>query len=296
MARHSAWAPIFAALLSIVLLSCTEHEPEQPRDPVDEPSGQAIRLTDDAGALHELPQPPARIVSLVPAATEIIIALGEEDRLVARTDFDTTSVLHALPSVGGGLEPNIERLLSLAPALVIRFDARSDPTTPERLDRAGIPHFAVGPERIEDIRRTVRNLGTLVGRKELSEEQIRNMDRELSDVRAAVAGRPPRRVAYLLGGSPPWVAGSGTFVDEILTAAGGENVFDDLPARYAEVSLETLVSRDIEIILVVEGEPLPSGIALDRVERVSTLTRSPGLRLAEAARELARLLHPTALP
>jgi iron complex transport system substrate-binding protein len=256
-------------------------------------SDEPRRLVDDAGREHRLSAPPTRIVSLVPSATEVLVELGAHHLLVARTDFDTAQVVRSIPSVGGGLQPSLEVLLALKPDLVIRFGAETDPFTPQGLDRAEVPHFAVRPERISDVRRMVKNLGRIVGRTEVADLALERLDAGLDSVREEVRDRPRPKVAYLLGGSPPWVAGPENFIDELLEIAGAENVFGDLPRPYTEVSLETLVSRAPDLLLVVEGVPLPENLpALSRVRRVSPLTRSPGLRLAEAARELARNLHP----
>jgi iron complex transport system substrate-binding protein len=261
--------------------------PARARATVDE-------VTDDAGVRHSLEVPPRRIVSLVPAATEVLRVLAADTLLVARTDFDTASALSHLPSVGGGLHPSLEALSELRPELVIRFSGPQDEATPRRLSAMGIRHFAVRPDGIEDVRRMIRSLARIVDEVERGEELVSGIDDALEEVARRTAQEPPVRVAYLTGGSPPWAAGPGTFIDELLEIAGGSNAFHDLGSLYAAVSLEELAVREIDMILVPAGARTGVRVPGVEVREVSALTLSPGPRLAEAAREIAVILHPGA--
>lgn len=242
------------------------------------------------------PSPPERIVSLVPSATQVLVALGQAERIVGRTDFDTTAALADVPSVGGGLQPDLERLVALAPDLVIRFAGPSDAATAEHLDRLGIAHLAVRPDRIGDVREIVHRLGTLTGSTARADSLVRTVDRDLDEVRRAVAGRPRVRAAYVLGGTPPWVAGPGTFIDELIRLAGGENVFSDLDRLYAPASPEELATRDVDVYLTSSGATVePRLLRSAPVKELSARVQIPGPDLGEAAREVARALHPGAL-
>lgn len=120
--------------------------------------------------------------------------------------------------------------------------------------------------------------------------------RRLEEVRRSVEGRPARRVAFLVGGTPPWVAGPGTFVHELLGIAGGENVFHDLDGLYGAVSAEALVARRPEILLIPEGTPAPEDTGGARIVEVPAWVAVPGPALARSADTLARILHPGAFP
>ncbi len=237
--------------------------------------------------MHEDPR---RIVSLVPAATEILLALGEGDRLVARTDYDLGPELAQLPSVGGGLHPSLERLVALDPDLVIRFEGDQDRATPAALDRASIPHLGIRPDRIEDIRRIVREIADAVGATERGEALLHEMDDTLAEVREAARGRLQLRVAFLLGGDPPWAVGRGTFMNELLETAGGENALADLTRTYGPISVETILAREVDLILIPEGGRLPPALGAVPVRRVPEIVRSPGVAVGEAARAIARIL------
>ncbi len=240
---------------------------------------------------------PRRIVSLVPSATETLVDLGARDRLVGRTDYDTAAALASLPSVGGGIQPDLEAVLALHPDLVIRFAGPSDPETPRRLEAMGIPTLAVRPDGIDDVRRMVGRLGALVDRRGEARALVAHIDSALSAVRARVGSLPPVRVAYLLGGSPPWVAGKGTFIGQLIEVAGGTNVFDDLERLYAPVSAEELAVRHVDLFLVEPGAGVDrSALGKTPVRDAPPGLETPGPDLGESAAALARILHPEAFP
>jgi iron complex transport system substrate-binding protein len=234
---------------------------------------------------------PGRIVSLVPSATEALLAMGQADRLVGRTDFDRMPQLTSLPSVGGGLQPNLEILVSLDLDLVIRFSGESDLATADRLTELGIPHFAVQPDNIEDVLTVIRDLGRITDASEAADAMLRDIREALDDVVRRVAELPEPRVAYLLGGDPPWVAGPGTYIDELMALAGGKNVFDDLGTLYGPVSMEALLDRDLDLILLSNGLTPPSPLAHVASAVLPASVEIPGPGVGEAARDIARLIH-----
>ena len=284
-------------LLGICLVFCACSEPASerlsPSGPT--PSDSGLVVVDAAGRSLRFDRPPTRVLSLVPSATAILVSLGVSDVLVGRTDFDTTAALRDLPSVGGGLQPDLERLVTLRPDLVIRFAGEQDTVTPRALAARVIPHLAVRPDRIEDVHAIVRQLGVVMGRVAKADSLIATLDRELAEVRRLVAARERVRVAYLLGGIPPWVAGPGTYVADLLEVAGAANAFADLDHLYAPVSLEELLMRDIDAFVVARGTVVsPRLRARAPVREVSPDIELPGLGLGHAARALAEVLHPAA--
>ncbi len=253
-----------------------------------------VRLVDAVGRQHAFSEPPRRMVSLVPSATEALLAMGLGDRLVGRTDYDPMPESADLPSVGGGLQANLEILVSLDLDLVIRFAGDSDQATAERLTELGIRHFAVQPDGIEDVMTIIRDLGRIMGEQDAAAAMLGEISYALDDVLDRVAERPKPRVAYLLGGEPPWVAGSGTYIDELITVAGGTNVFDDLGPLYGPVSMEALLRRDLDLILLSEGLTAPPPLAHLPSATLPESVEIPGPGLGTAARDIARLIHPGA--
>lgn len=257
----------------------------------------AVTVPDAAGRTVALEEPARRVVSLVPSATLVLEALGARDRLVGRTDFDTATWAAELPSVGGGLEPNLEAVVSLRPDLVIRFAGEQDPATPARLDDLGIPHAAVRPDRIAGILESVRIVGQVVGRPAAADSLAHRLRAGLDSVGHAHEGRTSPRVAYVLGGTPPWVAGPGTYIHELIELAGAENVFAGLGSPYASVSPEEFVAREVDVILADQPGDVPPRLAGDvPVRQVSDALELPGPGVVRAAREVARLVHGTPPP
>lgn len=281
-------------LLGLLLLShgCSEPRDLSPNGAEAPQGAEALAtITDDAGRRHSFDSPPQRIVSLVPSITEMLVALDIPGELVGRTDFDSEPAVLSLPSVGGGLQPDLEILIALDPDLVIRFAAASDIETPARLDELGIPHFAVLPESISDVRSILERLGRVFNRTPAADSIVSEIDRRLAVVAAESVGAPSIRVAFHLGGSTPYVAGPGTYIHELIEHAGGVNVFDDLQALYAEVSLEEFLVREIDLLLIAEG-----GQAPQRLEHIPVLTLPesllfPGPRVSDAAEAVAAALQ-----
>ena len=280
-------------LAGVTLCACGDTGPSQRVESSVLPSGSPVVITDASGREVRFDRPPARVLSLVPTVTQMLVELGAGDALVGRTDYDTLAVVRGLPSVGGGLQPDLELLLTLRPELVIRFGGAQDPVTGRELDERDIPHLAVRPDRIEDVRTILRQMGRIVGRSEAADSLVADLDRQLEEVRFRVAGAERPRVAYVLGGTPPWVAGPGTFIADLLDVAGGENVFADLDRLYGPVSLEELVARDVTLFVVGPGTVVnPRLRNRAPVAEVSQDVESPGTGLGRAALELARVLHP----
>jgi len=270
------------------------------------------RVTDDVGRDVRVDAPPARIVSLIPAVTEIILTLAGPDRLAARTEYDDDARLAHLPSAGRGLTPNLEWLARLRPDLVIAWADVPSRAVVSRLQELGVPVYAARIETLDDIDATIRRLATLLGVVERGDSLVASIRAELDAVRAAVAGRRRPSVLYIGDREPAYAAGPGSFVGELLAIAGGDNIFADAPAAWPQVGLEEIVRRGPEVVIAAVGEGL--GDSLDWMRRApgwrelpavrtgrvhavdSERYNRPGPRVGEVARELARLLHPDAFP
>lgn len=271
----------------------TDGEPDR-SDPVGDRGapGDSTAFVDAAGRRHVLDGPARRIVSLVPSATETIHALGADERLVGVTDYDRWPWADTLPSVGGGLDPNLEALVALRPDAVVRFEGEQDPRTPARLDELGIRHVAVRPVSLDDVYETNRIVGALTGRREAADSLTREIRRGLAHLSESVSSLPRKRVAFMLGGSPPWVSGPGTYVSEILALVGGDNVFIDLDRPYAPVSPEELRSRDIDVVLVSQEGTYDGALTPEaRIEVVGDALDAPGPEVVSEARSVAEAIH-----
>ena len=266
-----------------------------------------IEVEDAAGRTVRLDAPAGRVVSVIPSATEWILAIGAGDRLVARTDFDRHPALDTLPSVGGGLTPSIEWLAARRPDLVVAWPDAPSRSAVSRLESLGIPVYTAAAETRRDAFRTAAALGRLLGLGEDADAAIAEVHRGLDSVRTSVAEYPPMDVLYLVGLEPLTAAGPGTFVAELIGTAGGRNVLDGLDVRWPQLALEDVVARAPEVVIVAAadaGEPLEGlaerpgwrdvpAVVNGRVHAVdpdSVNRWGPGMD--EGAALLARLIHP----
>ncbi len=305
MSRTRGWLAFIVCSLVTLAANCANDLPpeggldtassERVANRVREPSSLGshypVRVVDDAGTEVVFEQAPTRVLSLVPSVTDILLALGQADRLIGRTDYDRAEEVRHLPSVGGGLRPSMERIVALEPDIVIRFRGESDPDTPRQLDAWGVPSLAIRPDRVDDIRRIIGVLGTMVGEPERADSLRGVMDGELRAVSQQVRGAPTPRIVFL-GGDPPSVAGPGTFLHELVVFAGGENVFGDLRSLYSPVSLEEILRRDVDLILAPEATPLPTGLGGIQVRLIPLDVLNPGLQVGRSARTIGAILHP----
>lgn len=216
-----------------------------------------LSAVDDAGDTVRLEAPATRIVSLIPATTELLFALGLGDRVVGRTTWcDYPPEASRVPSLGDGLQPNLEAILAARPDLVVLYNSTQNIVAAGRLRAQHVPTVLVSTDRLDDVPRLARLLAGLAGRVGAGDSLAR---RFVSDLAAASRPRSaqPAGVLILAWDQPPIVIGAGSFLSELVVRAGARNVFDDLAAASAPVSLEAIVARDPDLILVV-GDSLPA--------------------------------------
>jgi iron complex transport system substrate-binding protein len=273
-----------------------------------EPPSADGAMVDDLGRTVTLDVPPIRIVALVPSVTDLILALGESDRLVARTRYDSDPRLAALPAVGGGLDPNIEAIIGLRPDLVIAWPSADQPLI-GHLEAAGIAVYGAGSQSLEDQERHTRQIGRLLGIEGKADSLLAHLDSSFAALATALVGVPVVSALYVAWHDPPMTTGPGTFVDSIITVAGGRNVFDDAAADWPQVNMEEIVSRDPDVLILPVSVASDSGaiawvhqtpgwrdLRAVRTGRIllvdSELFSRPGPRIIDAAAQLAELLHP----
>lgn len=274
-------------------------------------TGSSIVVVDDAGDTVRLANPAKRIVSLIPSATETLIALHAADRIVGKTRYDVAKEVDSLPSVGGGIDPSIETVVSLKPDLVLAWDNDKRRDVRNKLAAAGIQVFSLRTEDTADVYRGIGNLGRLTARDSAAKAITTGIRATIDSVRAAVAGHPVKRVMFVVYPDPPLTAGPHTFVDELIGAAGGVSIFHDSDKLWPNVSMEEIVKRAPELLIVPQGEykanaddqfRARSGWRdLDAVKRgaIATvpadLTQRPGPNIGNAVRMLQAAIHPETL-
>jgi iron complex transport system substrate-binding protein len=303
-----------AALASAALAACGSGSDGGSSNSTVRSAGtdSAVSVVDDARHTVRLAHPARRVVSLIPSATETLVAIGAGDRLVGRTDFDHGPAVDRLPSVGGGMDPSMEALVALKPDLVLTWETKQDQSVRDRLAELGIAAFAVKAEDTTDVFRVMRSLGALTGRGRTADSLAAALRAELAAVRASVAGRPAPRVFFLVWNDPPMTAGPRTFISQIVGVAGGANAFGDAGEDWPTVSMEEIVRRDPDVLVLPQGEKggahdvlqlrtAPGWRELRAMRQGHTVTvpadlvNRPGPHMAAAARLLRDRLHPEAV-
>ncbi len=274
------------------------------------PVGAAVQVTDGTGRTLTLPALPRRIVSLVPGVTEMLYAIGAEDRLVGRTDFcDYPPEARSKPSVGGTVSPSLEVLVTLKPDLVVATSAGNSDETRRQLERLRVPLYLVDPHGLSDVFRTMTRLGALTEREGRAAEVVAGLERRVRAVAVRVAALPRPRVLYVVWPEPLIVPGRGAAVTELIELAGGESVSADGPEGYPRYSVEAAVARGPDVIILARHGAGTAPYAREKWERFADLPAIRagrlhavdgdlfhrfGPRVVDALEILARLLHPEA--
>lgn len=224
-------------------------EPKIPRYETNE--SFPMTLTDQMGRQVTIEKLPERIVSLAPSNTEILFDLGLEDKIVGVTDFcDYPEAAKNKEKIGGFSEPNIEKIVSLKPDLILANDIHQKPI--EELEKLDIPSVVLDPKDFDDMFISIEVIGKATGQDDEALTLVNNLKVRMENVEAIVAKlttdkRP--KVYYELWPSPITTTGPGTFVDDIIQRAGGENIAGDAKKAYPQYSQEMIVAKNPDIII-----------------------------------------------
>jgi iron complex transport system substrate-binding protein len=212
----------------------------------------SILVVDDAADTVRLAAPARRVVSLNPVITELVFALGAGDRLVGRTEScDYPAAAARVPSVGGWIPPNVEAVAARAPDLVVLYQGPTTAAAAARLRALRIPVLALRTDRLADVSRVARLLGQALGALRPADSLARSYDAALDRLRQAAGIPAAPTIALVTWDQPLIVLGAGSFVSEMVELAGARNVFDDVAAASAPVSLEAIVSRSPRFVATV---------------------------------------------
>ena len=261
-------------------------------------------------------QPARRIVSLVPAVTEMLFAIDAGPQVVAVSSYDDfPPEVKSLPRVGALLDPDVERVLALRPDLVVSYGSQTD--LQGQLGRVQIPVFSYRHAGMDGIFQTLAALGTATGHRAEADRLAQRLRAELDAIRARVKGRARPRTLLVFERDPAtlrglYVSGGRGFLHDMLDIAGGENVFADVLREAVQPSHETLLTRSPDVIIEVSATGLltddtsderkvwaPLGsIPAVRTGRIYLMNGQhlvvPGPRVAQGTEALARALHPEA--
>lgn len=255
---------------------------------------------------------PRRIVSLVPALTEMLFAMGAGPQVIAVSSYDQDPPeVRQLPRVGALLDPDVERILALRPDLVLVYGSQSDLMA--QLTRAAIPYFSYRHGGVSGVVATMRTLGAAAGHAQSAERAAVEIERRLQALQRETRAGPRPKTMLVFSrerGSLRHIHASGGrgFLHDLLEAAGGQNVFAGVALESVQVSTEMILVQKPDVILEIRADDttIPDvaaeravwnavgSVPAVRQDRVHVLTGRhlvvPGPRIAEAAEAFARVL------
>ncbi len=278
---------------SMVLAACNSRGKSE-RNPV----------TDDFGDTVIVRNAPKRVVSLNPATTEIAFAIGAGDRLVGRTHWDLyPPAASAVPDLGSGIRPNVEAVLGARPDLVLLYASNDNRPAAIQLHAAGVNTLSLKIDHIRDFHRAVGLMGLLLDDSARAAIVSDSVARTLDRVRSMTGSLPKPTVFWHIWDAPLITIGGGSYMDELITIAGGRNVYGDMPAASPTVGIEDVLRRNPRYIITgpegavkIKSDPRWSSTPAVKEGRVlvvdTAVVGRPAVRLGEAAIALASLLHP----
>jgi iron complex transport system substrate-binding protein len=278
----------------------------------------AILVVCAVAALPARDQSPRRIISLIPAATEMLFAVGAGARVVAVSSYDRyPPEVTRLPTVGALIDPNVERILSLKPDLVVIYASQTD--LKQQLSRAGIAVYEYKHAGLADVTGTIRALGERTGNGTQANAAADRIEHELADIRARVQALPKPRTLLVFGREPAslrglYASGGVGFLNDMLEAAGGVNVFASVKLQAVQASTEQVLAARPDVILETRAsnESFPIGQRGAEMDAWKTLASVPavkngrvvflsddrivvpGPRVVEGTLLIAKALHPSA--
>jgi len=292
----------------------TEEKPaEEVRPEPEELPSFPLTIVDDLGRTVEISRLPQRIVSLAPSNTEILFALGLEDKIVGTTDYcDYPEAAKAKPRVAGYTTPDMEKLVSLEPDLILAEAIHEERLLPA-LDKLGLTVTVMSAKSIDVVLDDITLVGQINGKSKVAAQLVNDLTQRIEAVTSKTESLTPEkrlRVLYICWHDPIWTMGSETFIDDLIWKAGGVNIFADDFEKSRVVSLEAVITENPQVIIIsgmgttgnliynsIKKETRLRGVAAiidNHVYKISdaNLIERPGPRIVDGLEEVAKLIHP----
>jgi len=301
MPRYIRWC-ISILLMVALLLSTTACLPEP----------LPGTFVDDLGRTVNIEKVPQRIISLAPSNTEILFALGLEDKLVGVTEFcNYPEAAKAKPKIGGFTTVDTERVVALEPDVILAANIHGRTVIPA-LEEVGLTVLALAPKTLDGVLANISLVGEITGQSREATRLVTSLEKRIkaiTDKTQALTEAERPRVLYLTWHDPLWTAGSGTLEDELINIAGGKNVAHDL-TRHKTIDLETVIHRNPQVIIVITGHgearDLPfyyvkneprlgatEAVMAGRVYQIDAdIFVRPTPRMVDGLEQLAKFIHP----
>lgn len=283
-------------------------------------AGYPITITDSLKRKVTITHKPKKIVSIAPSATEILFAIGAGDRVVANTTYcDYPPEADKLPKIGGYTNPDVEKILALSPDLVL--GARGTPVGLfDQMAALKLTVAAIDAEdSLDQMVESIRTIGKIVGEEKKAAELVEQLEARRRAVVSKTAALSPAqrpRVLFVFAPGDLFSAGTGSFIDELITLGGGVNIAAKAKTTWPQLSLETVIADDPQVILTLPGtmgntqkpmtntEALVRFRALPRWKNLSAVKHGrvyvleddpmtlPGPRLIDGLEATAAAIHP----
>ena len=211
-----------------------------------QPPFQPGTFTDDMGRAVVIDQMPQRLVSFGPSITEILFALGLEEKVIGVSDYcDYPEAAKLKTKVGDAFNPSLEKIIELEPDLVLTVKQEQ---LNAQLDTLGVKFVVLDPKDIDSILGDIELVGEITGTEKEAKKLIKDMQDSISQVVAQMEGVPKVSVFFIVDATDttlPWTAGTGSFIDALITMAGGENIAGGTQGAWVQFSLEQIVSLSL---------------------------------------------------
>jgi iron complex transport system substrate-binding protein len=268
-----------------------------------------LKFKDEVGRDVTFAFPPKRIVSLAPNITEILFSLGLDEEVVGISiHCNYPEKAKSKPRVGSYISLDFERIISLNPDLIIATGAGNTKEMVDRLERLGFPTFVIFPKRFDDVIQSIRLLGQVVAKEKKALSMTELMNKRKGKIIGLTRELSRPKVFLQIGDSPIVTVGKGSFADDLIHLAGGENVAGNDREMYPRLGMEEILKRAPEVILISSMKPggdyeralrewkrwttIPA-VKQGRIHLIdSDLIDRPSPRIIDGLEEMARLIHP----
>lgn len=311
MHKMKHWLVASLMVMTLILLGgCQASKPEAsaPQAPAETKSEAVYPLTikDAAGTEFTFDKQPEVVVSLSPAATEVIFAIGKGDLLKGRTDYcNYPPEAQKIQSLGSIMKPNVEAIVALKPDVVFVSKMFSDDVKAQ-MDNLGIKVFDLAShDSFDGVYTSITSAGQILGASAEADKIVADMKKTIADVAEKVKGAEPKSAYYVVGYGEygDFTAGKGTFIDQMITMAGGTNAANDVEGW--KYSLEKLIEKNPDYLICRNDGGDKAGIEAANgykdltavkegrlIEIENELLDIQGPRTAEGVLTLAKILHP----
>ena len=296
-----SFSQTFAVIgLLLCVFNFTNCKSENPATQIDLSTRE---ITDDLSKQIKLPAQVERAVSLAPNLTEIAFAVGAGDKLVGVTSYcDYPLEAQKIRRIGDTMNPNIENIIALKPQIVLVSTASQIETFTKTLDEQSIAVFVTNPNSLDDIYKSIFQIGEIFSREEKAGQIVDELKRRVAEVEVRTSTAKVEKVFLQISKESLFTVGKDSFITDLINRAGGISITSNISTAYLPISKETALALNPDAIILSDSEDNrePSDVFKDssavkngKVFRINAdLISRPGPRIVDGLEQMARALHP----